>query len=93
MAVARKSGAHRKFPRAWTDLCGCGKSSKLNLILFDHRIVANTLPPPEHVASARITKMSDGEVEVEAVSGYQVLPKDVLAEVGSIKLFSTSAWQ
>jgi hypothetical protein len=33
--------------------------------------------------------MSEGEIEVEAVSGYEVLPKDVLAEVGSVKLFST----
>lgn len=33
--------------------------------------------------------MSDsGEVEVEAVSGYQVLPKDVTEEIGSIKLFN-----
>ena len=32
--------------------------------------------------------MSDnGEIEVEA-SGYQVLPKDVVAEIGSIKLFN-----
>ncbi len=34
--------------------------------------------------------MSDGEIEVEAVSGYQVLPKDVVAEIGSVKLFSMS---
>jgi hypothetical protein len=33
--------------------------------------------------------MSDnGEVEVEAVSGYQVLPKEVVEEIGSIKLFN-----
>ena len=32
--------------------------------------------------------MSDGEIEVETVSGYQVLPKDVVAEIGSVKLFS-----
>jgi small subunit ribosomal protein S5e len=32
--------------------------------------------------------MSDGEVEVEAVSGYQVLPKEVTEEIGSIKLFN-----
>jgi small subunit ribosomal protein S5e len=32
--------------------------------------------------------MSDNEeVEVEGVSGYQVLPKDVTAEIGSVKLF------
>jgi small subunit ribosomal protein S5e len=33
--------------------------------------------------------MSDsGEVEVEAVQGYQVLPKEVTEEIGSIKLFN-----
>jgi small subunit ribosomal protein S5e len=33
--------------------------------------------------------MSDsGEVEVEAVSLYQVLPKEVTEEIGSIKLFN-----
>jgi len=33
--------------------------------------------------------MSEGEVEV-ASSTYEVLPKEVLAEVGSVKLFSMS---
>jgi hypothetical protein len=33
--------------------------------------------------------MSEGEVEVSSGS-YEVLPKEVLAEVGSVKLFSTS---
>jgi small subunit ribosomal protein S5e len=33
--------------------------------------------------------MSDnGEIEVEAESGYQVLPKDVASEIGSVKLFN-----
>jgi small subunit ribosomal protein S5e len=33
--------------------------------------------------------MSDNEeVEVEAVQGYQVLPKEVVDEIGSIKLFN-----
>jgi len=32
--------------------------------------------------------MSEGEVEV-AQPQYDVLPKEVLAEVGSVKLFST----
>ena len=37
--------------------------------------------------------MSDnGEIEVEAVSGYQVLPKDVVAEIGSVKLFNRWAY-
>lgn len=30
--------------------------------------------------------MSEGEIEVEAVSGYQVLPKEVTEEIGSIKV-------
>lgn len=34
--------------------------------------------------------MSEGEVEVPSGS-YEVLPKEVLAEVGSVKLFSTSS--
>jgi hypothetical protein len=39
-----------------------------------------------------IAIMSDnGEVEVEAVSGYQVLPKEVTDEIGTIKLFNK--WQ
>lgn len=39
-------------------------------------------------------KMSDnGEIEVEAVSGYQVLPKEVLAEIGSIKLFNRWSYE
>jgi small subunit ribosomal protein S5e len=33
--------------------------------------------------------MSDsGDVEVETVQGYQVLPKEVTEEIGSIKLFN-----
>lgn len=34
-----------------------------------------------------------GEIEVEAVSGYQVLPKDVVAEIGSIKLFNKWSYE
>jgi hypothetical protein len=33
--------------------------------------------------------MSEGEVEVGNTAAYEVLPKEVLAEVGSVKLFST----
>jgi small subunit ribosomal protein S5e len=33
--------------------------------------------------------MSDsGDIEVETVAGYSVLPKDVTEEIGSIKLFN-----
>jgi small subunit ribosomal protein S5e len=38
--------------------------------------------------------MSDnGDIEVEAVSGYQVLPKDVTSEIGSIKLFNKWSYE
>lgn len=38
--------------------------------------------------------MSDnGEIEVEAVSGYQALPKEVVAEIGSIKLFNRWSYE
>jgi small subunit ribosomal protein S5e len=37
--------------------------------------------------------MSDnGEIEVEAVS-HQVLPKDVVAEIGTIKLFNRWSYE
>jgi len=34
-----------------------------------------------------------GEVEVEAVQTYQVLPKDVTDELGSIKLFNKWSYE
>lgn len=38
--------------------------------------------------------MSDHEeVEVESPQGYQVLPKDVVAEVGSVKLFNKWSYE
>jgi small subunit ribosomal protein S5e len=38
--------------------------------------------------------MSDnGEIEVEAVSGYQVLPKDIVQEIGSVKLFNKWSYE
>lgn len=37
--------------------------------------------------------MSDGEVEVEQASGYQVLPKDVTSEIGSTKLFNKWSYE
>ena len=33
------------------------------------------------------------EVEVEAPTGYQVLPKDVTAEIGSTKLFNKWSYE
>jgi hypothetical protein len=37
--------------------------------------------------------MSEGEVEVESPSGYQVLPKEVTEEIGSIKLFNKWSYE
>lgn len=37
--------------------------------------------------------MSDGEVEVEAVQAYPVLPKDVTQEIGSTKLFNKWSYE
>ena len=37
--------------------------------------------------------MSDGEVEVEAPQGYSVLPKDVVAEIGTTKLFNKWSYE
>jgi small subunit ribosomal protein S5e len=38
--------------------------------------------------------MSDaGDIEVEAVAGYQVLPKEVTEEIGSIKLFNKWSYE
>jgi small subunit ribosomal protein S5e len=38
--------------------------------------------------------MSDsGDIEVEAVQGYQVLPKEVTDEIGSIKLFNKWSYE
>lgn len=37
--------------------------------------------------------MADGDVEVESVSTYQVLPKEVTAEIGTIKLFNKWSYE
>lgn len=38
--------------------------------------------------------MSDnGEVEVDTPNGYQVLPKEVTAEIGAIKLFNKWSYE
>lgn len=53
-------------------------------------------PPANLVESIHSTvpSMSDnGEIEVEAVSGYQVLPKDVVQEIGSVKLFNKWSYE
>lgn len=46
------------------------------------------------LSTSAIAIMSDnGEVEVETVSGYQVLPKEVTDEIGSIKLFNKWSYE
>ena len=35
----------------------------------------------------------DGEVEVDSQAGYQVLPKDVTSEIGTIKLFNKWSYE
>jgi small subunit ribosomal protein S5e len=38
--------------------------------------------------------MSDsGEIEVETVSGYQALPKEIVSEIGSVKLFNRWSYE
>jgi len=58
----------------------------------DHHIVAFNLKPPNPLNTV---KMSDnGEVEVEnPTSSYQVLPKEVTSEIGSIKLFNKWSYE
>ena len=55
----------------------------------------NFLKIHEHeLSTSAIAIMSDnGEVEVETVSGYQVLPKEVTDEIGSIKLFNKWSYE
>jgi hypothetical protein len=59
---------------------------------------ANSRFPPisisNHNTKVSIAIMSDNEeIEVEAVSGYQVLPKEVTDEIGSIKLFNKWSYE
>ncbi len=47
-----------------------------------------------HTVRLKASIMSDnGEVEVENPSGYTVLPKDVTAEVGTVKLFNKWSYE
>lgn len=50
----------------------------------------NPPTPPRIPQASRYANMSEGEIEVEAVTGYEVLPKEYIQELGSTKLFSTS---
>lgn len=64
---------------------------------FDVREPNSRLPSisvSKHNTKSVIAIMSDsGEIEVEAVSGYQVLPKEVTEEIGSIKLFNKWSYE
>lgn len=49
---------------------------------------------PPTVSVTHLRDMSDnGEVEVEDPSGYQVLPKDVTDEIGTVKLFNKWSYE
>ena len=51
--------------------------------------ISSELQLLQYLSANKSAIMSDsGEVEVETVSGYQVLPKEVTEEIGSIKLFN-----
>merc|ERR1711964_218139 len=56
--------------------------------------MGTTTPTTSHHNKSAIANMSDNEeIEVEAVSGYQVLPKEVTAEIGTIKLFNKWSYE
>ena len=65
------------------------KANQLHTLLLSVTFFFAKLQSAIRKSPAIAAKMSDGEIEVETVSGYQVLPKDVVAEIGSVKLFST----
>jgi hypothetical protein len=70
----------------------------LSLPLCDCNLATLRLhnPSPLTPAIAELAKMSDNgeEVEVESPNeGYPVLPKDVTAEIGTIKLFNKWSYE
>lgn len=57
---------------------------------------AQVIPPHDHSTSASViaANMSDGDVEVEAPqAAYPVLPKEVMQEIGSTKLFNKWSYE
>lgn len=58
--------------------------------LFRRHLPANLV---ESIHSTVPSMSDNGEIEVEAVSGYQVLPKDVVQEIGSVKLFNKWSYE
>ncbi|TAQ90353.1 hypothetical protein B7494_g1332 [Chlorociboria aeruginascens] len=86
---------------------GAWLETRLALLVFAKRIVeidsattrnridqiTNILTPtPSTDTKFQDAIMSEGEIEVEAISGYSVLPKDVIQEIGSVKLFNKWAY-
>lgn len=57
------------------------------------RLTDDTYPPVSSIANELPTMSDNGEIEVEAVSGYQVLPKDIVNEIGSVKLFNKWSYE
>ncbi|KAI1136563.1 40S ribosomal protein S5 [Hypoxylon sp. FL0543] len=74
--------------------------AKISILNFNSGISRSSPPStfdpfstPISCLNARTIKMSDnGEVEVESTT-YQVLPKDVVSEIGSIKLFNRWSYE
>jgi hypothetical protein len=59
-----------------------------------HEFLKASKIQPIHNTKSAIATMSDsGDIEVEAVQGYQVLPKEVTDEIGSIKLFNKWSYE
>lgn len=53
------------------------------------RSTNRSVPSVSEPTTANIANMSDaGEIEVESSALYEVLPKDVVKEVGNVKLFN-----
>lgn len=78
-------GATKKFPRRPVTLRS-PNDHPFDVILSE--LTANFTTNYLQSGHRTAIKMSEGEVDVAAVSQYEVLPKEVLAEVGSVKLFS-----
>ena len=65
-------------------------------MICDSKVGPYLTPPVslvEHLQSLDYNMSDNGEVEVETPNGYQVLPKDVTEEIGSIKLFNKWSYE
>lgn len=84
LARPHSKRAHLEFP--------CQTSSHHRHPTPSHR----HRPPPslESLPDKQVSIMSDhGEVEVESTGAFPVLPKDALAEQGTIKLFNKWSYE